>query len=79
MFRDGAAEGVAFLRTVAQGQPVTVTTIVEGLPIEAQVVPEVRDRVRAIDILGKYGLPTEVKLGFDATQPLVVEFRDDTR
>lgn len=76
MFREGAAEGVQFLRQVSRGQPVKSTAIVGGVPMEVEVIPDVRDRTRAIDVLGKYGLPTEVKVAFDATQPLIVRFED---
>lgn len=76
LYRDEAAKSVPFLRDVRDGKPVKQHVLVQGVPLEVEVIPETKDRIRAAEVFGKYGLPPEMKVSFDATTPLIVRFEE---
>ena len=73
--RSGFAEAVPKLRQVALGQHVQATvTLPDGTTKDVDIRPDASAMARAADILGKYGLPTQLEVGGDPNRPLVIQF-----
>lgn len=76
--RAGYMAAVPKLAQIAQGEHVKGTlTLADGTTRDIDIRPDASAMARAADILGKYGLPTQLEVAGDPHAPLIVQFRNE--
>ena len=63
--RGSFAERVAILEAIADGKPLPTTKIIGDKMVKIQLSAAIKERVQAIDMLGKYGGVAELALTVD--------------
>ena len=63
--RGSFAERVKVLESIADGEPIVRVRLPDGSESESRISASPADRIRAIDMLAKYGLGTQVEVPVD--------------